>query len=89
MEAAVFFRLAFRLPAYRGVMAAVVARESREQDGPRRPASRQPARYERSSAMANNARAAEAAPPATAGQLATLNAQLGSQWFSHQTVPSG
>jgi hypothetical protein len=80
MEAAVFFALVFRLPAYQGVMAAVVAREQREGSG-----GRTAAKYERNSAMANNARVASRAPAATASQLQQLNAQLGG-WFSHRTV---
>jgi hypothetical protein len=82
MEAAVFFALAARLPAYRGVMAAVAQREHGQRG---RPAPR----YDRASAMANNARAAPSAPVATAGSLAALNAQLGGQWFAHRTVSRG
>jgi hypothetical protein len=85
MEAAVFFRLVFRLPAYRGVLHAVMNRESRERGGTR-PGSSRPAAYDRGSAMTNNARAADHAPMATAGHLAALNAQLGSQWFAHKAV---
>lgn len=81
MEAAVFFGLVFRLPAYAGALAAVAARESREQGGGRRG----PAKYERNSAMANNARAADSAPAATGAALKQLNAQLGG-WISHRTV---
>jgi len=86
----VFFMLALRLPAYRGVMNAVVARESRD-DAPagRRPGVRRAsAGYDSKSAQANNARSADTAPPATAGALAALNASLGMEWFSHKTVPA-
>ena len=86
-----FFMLASRLPAYRGVLRAVLqAQQSESGTGTaRRPAGRAPGGYERSSPMANSARAADTAPPATAGSLAALNTQLGANWFSHRTVPSG
>jgi hypothetical protein len=83
MDSAAFFLLAFRLPAYQGAMAAAVARQ--QQDGAR-PAGRGARTYERSSGMANNGRAAEQAPPATAAALAGVNAQLGGGWISHRTV---
>jgi hypothetical protein len=85
MEAAVFFTLAMRLPAYSGALAAVAARQAQEKNGGSG-TGRQSPRYERGSAMANNARAAESAPVATAGALATVNAQLGGGWISHRTV---
>lgn len=78
MEAAVFFTLAFRLPAYAGAMAAVAARESRASTG-------RSAKYEPNSDMANNARTAQVAPAATASRLALLNAELGG-WVTHRTV---
>lgn len=82
-----FCALAYRLPAYQGAMAAAAARQQPggqpQQQGRR---GREPARYERSSPMANNARTAESAPPATAAALAALNAQLGGGWFSVRQV---
>lgn len=91
MESAVFFALAYRLPAYQGAMAAVAARQRQEQGGTGASGSRRGPglRYERDSPAANNARTAENAPPATAASLAALNAQLGSTWFSHRTVQTG
>jgi hypothetical protein len=86
MEAAVFFSLVLRLPAYQGVLHAVLSREAEGQRTPRNAARRGPAGYGRNSPMANNARAADSAPAATSGQLAALNAQLGSTWFAHKTV---
>jgi hypothetical protein len=81
MEAAVFFRLAHRLPAYRGVMHAVALREQQPRQAART--------YERNSRMTNNARAADAAPAATGGAIAQVNAQLGGGWFSHKVVKPG
>ena len=78
-----FFMLACRLPAYRGVLRAVLQAQS--QSGPRT-APRGAGRYERSSPAANNARAADDAPPATAASLTALNTQLGANWFTHRTV---
>lgn len=84
MEAAVFFALAYRLPAYQGAMAAVAARQSQEQGGGAR--TRGTPKYERGSSAANNARTAELAPVGTAAALAAANAQLGGGWISHRTV---
>lgn len=84
MEFAVFCMLAYRLPAYQGAMAAVAARQQSE--GGAAPRRRGAAQYERNSPMANNARTAEAAPPATAGALAQVNAQLGGGWITHRAV---
>lgn len=86
MEAAVFFALAYRLPAYRGAMAAVVARQREEQDGGTRPQSAQGQRYERTSQPAVTPRTAGNAPPATAASLTALNTELGATWFSVRTV---
>ena len=84
-----FFMLACRLPAYRGVLRAVLQAKQAESGGTaRRPAGRAPAGYERSSPMANTARSADSAPPATGASLAALNTQLGANWFTHRTVPS-
>ena len=80
-----FLMLAYRLPAYSGAMAAAAARQQ-EGGGTR---SRGPARYERGSAAANNARTADSAPVATAAALAGLNAQLGGGWFSVRQVKPG
>jgi hypothetical protein len=85
MESAVFFALAYRLPAYSGAMAAVAARQAQEQGGSAGRGRAAP-RYERNSSAANNARTAEAAPVATAAALASANAQLGGGWISHRTV---
>ena len=85
-----FFMLAARLPAYRGVLRAVLQAQQHAETGTgtaRRPG--RPSGYERSSPVANKARTADTAPPATAGSLAALNTQLGAQWFTHRTVPSG
>jgi hypothetical protein len=90
MEAAVFFSLAYRLPAYQGAMAAAVARQRQDSSGPK--AARRPGQqgqrelYERSSPTVSNARAADDAPPATASTFAQMNAQLGVKWFSHRVV---
>jgi len=82
MEAAVFFMLAYRLPAYQGAMAAAAA----QQQGGGGTRGRSAARYERGAAQANNARTADTAPPATAGALAQMNAQLGGGWITHRVV---
>lgn len=77
-----FFRLAQRLPAYRGVMRAIVMHATQSNQKTRS--------YDERSAMAHKARAADQAPAATGASLASLNAQLGSQWFSHRSVkPDG
>lgn len=81
-----FFMLACRLPAYRGVLRAVL---QQQQSGGSQRSTARAARYERSSPMANSARAADTAPPATGASLAALNTQLGANWFTHRTVPSG
>ena len=81
-----FLMLAYRLPAYSGAMAAAAACGSRRAAATR---SRGPARYERGSAAANNARTADSAPVATAAALAGLNAQLGGGWFSVRQVKPG
>ena len=82
-----FFLLACRLPAYRGVLRAVL--QQQQSGGGSQRTARGSARYERSSPMANSARAADSAPPATGASLAALNTQLGANWFTHRTVPSG
>ena len=85
-----FFMLAFRLPAYKGVMQAVARQEAEGSPGARRPSSRRSGGYERNSAQANNARTADHAPPATGGSLAALDTQLGGGWISHKVVkPDG
>lgn len=86
--------LAVRLPAYRGVLRAHLQAAAREQQenggGNARPAGRgRPGGYERSSGMANNARTADTAPPATGASLTALNAQLGASWFKHRVVKPG
>ncbi len=83
MEAAVFFMLAYRLPAYQGAMAAAAAQQQQGGGGTR---GRSAGRYERGSAQANNARTADTAPPATPAALAQVNAQLGGGWITHRTV---
>ena len=85
MEAAVFFSLISRLPAYDGVLAARIRAEDDE------PAPRRQAAYAGVSNgyRKNRPSTADTAAPATGAQLAALNAQLGSQWFSHTTVPAG
>jgi hypothetical protein len=86
MEAAVFFALAYRLPAYQGAMAAAVARQRQEQGGgtSSRRAPSQP-RYEASSPRVTP-RTADSAPPATAASLRALNTELGATWFTVRTV---
>ena len=86
MEAAVFFSLISRLPAYDGVLA---ARIRAEDDEPRQV--RGPAAHAGTSNgyRKNHASTADTAPAATGAQLAALNAQLGSQWFAHSSVPAG
>lgn len=89
MEAAVFFTLACRLPAYSGVLAARLAAED---DTPRSPSGRgndTSGTYERNSPQAGTAATAQHAPPATAAMLGQLNAQLGGHTFSHTTVVPG
>jgi hypothetical protein len=93
MEAAVFFMLCFRLPAYRGVMQAVARQEAEGTGGAggaRRPARGRAGGYERNSPQANNARTADFAPPATGGSIAALDTTLGGGWISHRVVkPDG
>ena len=84
-----FFMLACRLPAYRGVLRSVLQAQQSQSGGTgasSRTAPRGAGRYERSSPAANNARAADDAPPATAASLTALNTQLGANWFTHRTV---
>jgi hypothetical protein len=87
MRSSVLVRLAYRLAAYNGAVAARIAERRVQQQpaGTRRggAVARQP-RYERTSAAANNGHTADAAPPATASSLAALNAQLGATWFSYR-----
>ena len=85
MEAAVFFKLISRLPAYDGVLAARIRAEDDE------PQARRPAAHAGTSNgyRKNHASTADTAPAATGAQLAALNAQLGSQWFAHAKVPAG
>jgi hypothetical protein len=92
MRSDALVRLAYRLHSYNGAVAArIAARRAEEQPGRPRRAGRvaRAPRYERGSPMANNARVADEAPPATAGSLAALNAQLGAQWFSYRTAEGG
>jgi hypothetical protein len=91
LEARVFFTLAMRLPAYSGALAAVAARQAQERGGGARGArgTRSAPRYERSSPAANNARTADAAPPAGAAEFARINAELGATWFSYRKVKPG
>lgn len=86
MEAAVFFKLVFRLPAYEGVLAARVAAEGKG-GGSRGRSGR--GTYESTSEHANHAATAATAAPATAATLGALNAQLGGQFFSVAKVPAG
>ena len=83
MEAAVFFSMISRLPAYDGVLAARIRAEDDEPQGRRQSA---PAG---NGYRKNHASTADTAPAATGAQLAALNAQLGSQWFAHAKVPAG
>lgn len=88
MRSDALVRLAYRLPAYQGAVAARIAERRAQQPAPggrTGRVTRQP-RYERNSAAANNGHTADAAPPATADSLAALNAQLGSTWFSYRKV---
>jgi hypothetical protein len=89
MRSDALVRLAYRLPAYRGALAARIAERRAGQqpaDGGGRGAVQRQPRYERTSAAANNGFSAAAAPPATADSLAALNAQLGATWFSYRKV---
>ena len=72
LEAAVFFDLALRLPAYAGALAARVRTEIQG---------------DTSAPAARPAQAEQAAPPATAARFSELNAKLGQRWFSHVEVP--
>ena len=83
MEAAVFFSMISRLPAYDGVLAARIRAEDDE------PQARRPAASTGNGYRKNHASTADTAPAATGAQLAALNAQLGSQWFAHAKVPAG
>ena len=92
MRSDALVRLAYRLPAYQGAVAARVAeRRAERQQAPGGRAGRvtRAPRYERASAAANNGYTADAAPPATASSLAALNAQLGAKWFSYRTADGG
>jgi hypothetical protein len=84
MEAAVFFKLVARLPAYRSVLAARVAAESR--GGSASNGHRATSSYDRGSGMANRAVTADSAPPATAGTIAALSASVGGGWFAYKTT---
>jgi hypothetical protein len=84
LESSVFFRLAVRLPAYRGVLRAHLQAQAAE-DGKKSPrrAVRPDGNAEK---LTGSARTADTAPPATAASLTALNAQLGQTWFSHKVV---
>ena len=84
MEAAVFFSMISRLPAYDGVLAARIRAEDDEPRQVRGPAASAGNGYRK-----NHPSTADTAPAATGAQLAALNAQLGSQWFAHTSVPAG
>jgi hypothetical protein len=90
MEAAVFYMLAYRLPAYQGAMAAVVAQQRHGSSGTAPSASSWRGapgpRYEARPAAPITPRTADQAPPATAATFAALNSQLGARWFAHRTV---
>jgi hypothetical protein len=87
MESSVFFRLACRLPAYRGVLRAHLQAQAAEGKGTPQNAARRP--QGNAQERVNSARAADTAPPATAASLTALNAQLGQTWFSHRVVKPG
>ena len=84
MEAAVFFSMISRLPAYDGVLAARIRAEDDEPRQVRGPAASAGNGYRK-----NRPSTADTAPAATGAQLAALNAQLGSEWFAHAKVPAG
>jgi hypothetical protein len=87
MDFAVFCALAYRLPAYQGAMASVVAQQRQGSSGAAGGAGRgQGQRYEAGSPSAITPRTADQAPPATAATFAALNSQLGARWFAHRTV---
>jgi hypothetical protein len=86
MEAAVFFSLVLRLPAYSGVLAARLAKENGS--SPQRQAGGRMT-YEAGSGAANIARTASHAPPASRAQLLALNSQLGGNFFSTAAVKKG
>lgn len=93
LRSTAFLRLANRLAAYNGAVAARIAAERRER-APKPTTARRGGtravvpRYEQNSPMVNNARTADAAPPAGPAAFALLNAQLGEKWFSYRTVPA-
>jgi len=93
MRSSVFLRLALRLGAYDGAVAArhraAAGRGQQPQATAAASRRRLPSRYDERSPLANSARTAEGAPPATAASLAMLNAELGANWFSYKTVPAG
>jgi len=87
MEASVFFMLACRLPAYRGVLRAHLQAQASEGGGIPRNAAR--GAQGNAQRRVNSARAADTAPPATGASLMALNSQLGQNWFSHRVVKPG
>lgn len=92
LRSTAFLKLAARAGAYNGALAARIANERQQRAAPPgggrgRTRTVTAPRYERRSGMANNARVADSAPPLTAGAIAGLNAQLGSQWFGYRKVP--
>lgn len=82
-----FFKLAVRLPAYSGVLAARLASEERG-GKPRARRGDGAGSYDKGSRNFNRASTAAVAPPVTAGQVAALNMQLGGQFFSYRQVPA-
>lgn len=71
MEAAVFFKLVFRLPAYDGALAARLHAEDGPSDAQGSPGGRYGGgTYEAGTAAHNNAATAATAPPLTAESLA-------------------
>lgn len=90
LRSTVLLRLAARLAAYNGAVAARLATERREkapQQGRRSGRTRTVTRprYE-PPALTGNARNADSAPPAGRAEFMRLNAQLGETWFSYRTV---
>jgi hypothetical protein len=94
MRSVTFLKLAARLAAYNGAVAARISAERRERAP--KPGHGRGTRtvvkplYDERSPMANNARTADTAPPATGTDFARLNVELGQNWFSYKKVgPDG
>jgi hypothetical protein len=88
LRSTAFLRLAMRLAAYNGAVAARMAAERRESAPKSRTRTVTAPRYE-GRPPRYTPRNADSAPPATAASLLALNTELGAQWFSVRTVKAG